>query len=86
MIVCFLTLGSERWVPCVSVIIMCIYRLLCFLNKFGNGAIGVDGVEHELIYDFSQLCPVGEAGEFSGVFMNGFEHVIEGNGGVDFGV
>ena len=29
--------------------------------KSGVSPLRVDGVEHELVYDFSQLCPMGEA-------------------------
>lgn len=59
---------------------------LRFLQKFGDGAVGIDGVEHELVDDLGQLCPVGEAWQFEGIFVKGFEHVVERDSGVDFRV
>ena len=48
--------------------------------------MGIDGVEHELVDDFGQLCPVDEAWQFEGIFVKGFEHVVERDGSVDFRV
>lgn len=45
--------------------------------------MGIDGVEHEFIDDFGQLCPVGQTRKLARVFVNGFKGVIEWDLGVD---